>query len=206
MRALFLSLSFSLLSGALPGLFPGLFSSVFPGLNSQQVFAAAPEVPVLSISEPRLVEDSLAGLAMSGQVSVTLSPVLISAIERGVPLVFVSDFQILRERWWWFDQEVLAVRREARLTFHPLTRQFRVSVDGSKPQAFSDLTEALKAGMALKGWRVMPEPMPLEGLTGRVRLQLDMGALPKALQVTAITDQQWKLDTGWVRLEGLSRP
>lgn len=163
--------------------------------------ASPPEGPTLAISEVRLVDDELAGLAMSGQVSVTLSPVLISAIERGVPLVFTSDFQVLRERWWWFDREVFVVRRSARLTFHSLTRQFRVAVDGAKPQAFSDLTEALKAGLALKGWRVMPEPIVLTGLTARVRLQLDVGALPKALQVTALTDPQWTLDTGWVRLD-----
>jgi len=158
--------------------------------------------PSLTLTDPRLVVDEMAGYALSGQVSVQLSAPLVAAIDRGVTLTFVSEFQLVRTRWWWFDSEVYQHTRTARLTFHPLTRQFRVSVDGAKVQAFTDLTEALRAALALKGWRVMPEPIATEGLQARVRLQLDANALPKPLQVSALTDPQWKLDTGWVLTKG----
>ncbi|MGA0856533.1 MAG: DUF4390 domain-containing protein, partial [Burkholderiaceae bacterium] len=87
--------------------------------------------------------------------------------------------------------------RHARLTFHPLTRQFRVSVDGAKPQAFTDLTEALKACLAVNGWTVLQAPMAPDHYA-QIRLSLDTSALPKALHVTALTNESWALSTGWV--------
>jgi len=154
--------------------------------------------PKLTISEAMLVPSlESAGFEINGQVSVSLSVPLAQAIERGVTLSFVSEFVLARPRWWWWDEERYRRNRLATLTFHPLTRQFRVTVDGSKPQAFLDLTEALRACLAIRGWRVWNEPELPIGLIAKVRLSLDPNELPKALQVNALTDEDWKLSSGW---------
>lgn len=155
----------------------------------------------LSVADVRAqIDEESSAIVLSGQVSVSLSPVLVQAIERGVTLSFLSEFSLVRPRWWWWDDERLRVTRQASLTFHPVSRQFRVSVDGAKPQAFSDLTEALKACLAVRGWRVLQPHQWPEGLEGRLRLQLDPSALPKALQVTAIASEDWVLSSGRVKV------
>ncbi|MFM1827727.1 MAG: hypothetical protein RLY67_1108 [Pseudomonadota bacterium] len=154
--------------------------------------------PKLTISEATLVPSlESQGFEINGQVSVSLSAPLAQAIERGVTLSFVSEFVLARPRWWWWDEERYRRNRLATLTFHPLTRQFRVTVDGSKSQAFLDLTEALKACLAIKGWHVWSEQELPRGLIAKVRLSLDPNELPKALQVNAMTDEDWKLSSGW---------
>jgi hypothetical protein len=168
--------------------------------HASSTSAASDQVlmPKLVISEATLVPSlESPGFEINGQVSVSLSAPLAQAIERGVTLSFVSEFVLARPRWWWWDEERYRLSRLATLTFHPLTRQFRVTVDGSKPQAFLDLTEALKACLAIRGWRVWNETELPTGLTAKVRLFLDPNELPKALQVNAITDEEWKLSSGW---------
>lgn len=135
---------------------------------------------------------------ISGQVRVTLSGALIQAIERGVPLRFHAEFQVTEPRWWWWDRQVFLRSRAADLQFHPLTRQFRVTLDGAAPLVYQDFGEALRASLAVKGWRVAgPGQLPA-GQTRRIRLSLDLSALPKAIQVTALTSEQWAFDSGWV--------
>jgi hypothetical protein len=167
---------------------------------SQPPEATPNPVPVatMTVQQPILTGQPSGAQVLAGQVSVSLSPVLVQAIERGVTLTFLSEFKIFKPRWWWFvDEEIDLVVRHARLTFHPLTRQFRVSVDGAKPQAFTDITEALKACLAVNGWAVLPAPMAA-GHYAQIRLSLDTSALPKALHVTALTNESWALSTGWV--------
>ncbi|MGA0855565.1 MAG: DUF4390 domain-containing protein, partial [Burkholderiaceae bacterium] len=86
-----------------------------------------PPAATMTVQQPSLTGQSGGAQVLAGQVSVSLSPVLVQAIERGVTLTFLSEFKIYKPRWWWFvDEEVGLVVRHARLTFHPLTRQFRV--------------------------------------------------------------------------------
>ncbi len=179
-----------------------LVGLVWPALVWSQTLEASPPNPApvatMTVQQPVLSSQPSGAQVLVGQVSVSLSPVLVQAIERGVTLTFLSEFKIFKPRWWWFvDEEVGLVVRHARLTFHPLTRQFRVSVDGAKPQAFTDLTEALKACLAVNGWAVLSAPMAA-GHYAQIRLSLDTSALPKALHVTALTNDSWALSTGWV--------
>lgn len=183
---------------------------VLVSLSSSMAWASptdtTPNVPAsmaaagLTVVQASADLDDTGWIVLSGQVSVSLSPVLVQAIERGVTLSFLSEFSLVRPRWWW-DEERVLVKRLANLTFHPVSRQFRVSVDGAKPQAFADLTEALKACLAVRGWRVVPATEWSDGLEGRLRLQLDPSALPKALQVTAIASEDWILSSGRVRVQ-----
>lgn len=179
----------------------GLLCAGLPSLAlAQTPEPAASAAATITVSQPTLQASSNGPQSLSGQVSVSLSPVLVQAIERGVTLTFVSEFKTLKPRWWWFtDEETAVVVRQGRLTFHPLTRQFRVSVDGAKPQAFTDLTEALKACLVVNGWEVLQSPLAA-GQYAQLRLSLDTSALPKALHVTALTNESWVLSTGWVRV------
>jgi hypothetical protein len=137
---------------------------------------------------------------LSADLSITLTPTLEDAVGRGITLVFVVDFEMLRPRWWWWDESAAVVSRAYRLTYHVLTRQYRVQVDGVTT-AHATLPEALDAIATLRNWRVMPRERLRAGQAyeGWVRLRLDASHLPKPLQLAAITDKDWSLQSLWKR-------
>lgn len=135
---------------------------------------------------------------LKGQVSVSLSTALVAAIERGVTLQFESIFRIQERRFYFYKRLIHEHRRMARLTFHPLTRLFRVSLDGGAPQTFVDLTEALRHCLVIRDWVVAGSDQKLVGYESYVRLRLDTSALPKPLKISALTSQDWNLSTGWI--------
>lgn len=135
---------------------------------------------------------------LRGSVNVSLSLALVAAIERGVTLQFESIFRAERSRWYWRAEQVYSQTRVGRLTFHPITRLFRVRLDGNPPRTFSDLTEALRYCLVVRGWQVASADQELADLDLSLRLRLDKMALPKSLQISAFMSDDWSLSTGWV--------
>jgi hypothetical protein len=152
----------------------------------------------LGLAEVAVGRDPAGVWILRGNVNVSLSLVLVAAIERGVTLQFESIFRAERGRWYWFPERVYEQRRVGRLTFHPITRLFRVRLDGSPPRTFADLTEALRHCLVVRGWQVAGADQDLVGLDLSLRLRLDKAALPKSLQITAFASDDWNLTTGWV--------
>lgn len=160
----------------------------------------------LALADAHLVRDSERRWVLSGNVNVSLSLALVAAIERGVTLQFESVFRAQRQRFFWLRETVYEHRRVALLTFHPITRFFRVRLDGSAPQTFVDLTEALRHCLVVRGWQVAPAEQAFEGLDLSLRLRLDKTALPKPLQISAFTTSDWNLSTGWVAVVSEASP
>ena len=61
---------------------------------------------------------------------VTLPKAVEDALLRGMPIYFVADVQLYRNRWYWRDERVARVSRSWRLAFQPLTTSWRVSLAG----------------------------------------------------------------------------
>ncbi|MDA0227790.1 MAG: DUF4390 domain-containing protein, partial [Proteobacteria bacterium] len=51
------------------------------------------------------------GLRLTATVQVVLNSHVQQAMERGVPLYFVHQVQVVQPRWWWRDQVVTNVTR-----------------------------------------------------------------------------------------------
>ena len=49
---------------------------------------------------------------------------------------FVVDFEMSRPRWYWFDEKAAAKQLQLRLSYHPLSRQYRLST-GTLQQNFA---------------------------------------------------------------------
>ena len=64
------------------------------------------------------------------------------ALQRGVPIYFVAEAVVLRNRWYWRDARAASVSRSWRLAWQPLTRQYKVSTGGLN-QSYQSLSEAL---------------------------------------------------------------
>ena len=55
------------------------------------------------------------GYAITAQFDVELTPRLEEALNSGVALYFVVDFELVRPRWYWFDERSVASRLQYRL-------------------------------------------------------------------------------------------
>ncbi len=161
------------------------------------------------LAEPALSVSADGAWVARADVQVRLSPVLIEAVMRGVPLYFVSEFELRKARWWWIDKKIFAKSKTVRLSYHAVTQQYRVAVGGLHQSAYDNLEQALSAAVSMRGWPVKESSEALEsgdqeldwsasGLEPRLRVRLDSAQLPKPLQINAITNRDWNLLSEWV--------
>lgn len=148
------------------------------------------------------IEPSADGEAwlLSADFSLALNPQLEDAVNKGVPLYFLVEFELLRPRWYWWDERTALATQTHRLSYHALTRQYRVLLNGV-PQAFGTLADALDAMSRLRGWRVMPRDRVRGGTPYEawLRLRLDTAQLPKPFQISALTNRDWNPQSEWKR-------
>lgn len=158
--------------------------------------ARADEIEVREASLA-LVED---GLALTADFAFDINPRLAEAVANGVPLYFVVEFEMVRTRWWWFEEKTAARRLQLRLSYHALSRQYRLST-GLLQQNFGSLAEALAVLRRVRNWIVLERTAALAEGTyeAAVRMRLDTTLLPKPFQLSALTSRELNLESAWKR-------
>lgn len=159
------------------------------------------------------VRKSEKGYHLAASYDIHLTFVVQQALERGIPLYFISEFSITRPRWYWLDEEVFQSEQTAKLSYNVLTRQYRIS-RGALFQNFVSLEDALNI-LSRQSSAAMPDGLikqdtgyiadlikyvkPESSYLAEVRMRLDTTQLPKLLQVNAMTGKDWTLDSNWYR-------
>ena len=140
------------------------------------------------------------GWSLDARFEFDLNSSLEDAVNRGVPLYFTTDFNLSRPRWYWFDEEPVNVSQSIRLSFQPLTREYRVSTGGLQ-LGFSSLEEALAVIKHVTSWHVIDrnQVKPGETYNASVRMQLDIALMPKPFQIDAVNNRDWNLASDWKR-------
>lgn len=116
------------------------------------------------------------------------------ALMKGVPIYFSAEASLMRSRWYWRDARVARVNRSWRLTWQPLTRQYRVSTGGLHQSYFS-LSEALASLRGISGWHVI-DAKDLEEdskLYLDFSYRLDTSQLPRPMQIGLGSPHGWAL-------------
>ncbi len=175
---------------------------------------------VINKAEARLTEE---GYQLSADFDIQLSPPVEAALKHGVTLYFISELAINRSRWYWLDTDVSRDEQTAKLSYNALTQQYRIT-RGSLFQSFSDLKDALH----VLGHQIAP-PVPAtlldkqgggyfsrllkkgsECCSAFAQMKLDVAQLPKPLQVNALTNEDWNLESQphrWaIQLEAGAKP
>ena len=137
---------------------------------------------------------------LSATFQIELSPGLEDAVQKGVVLYFQTEFDLTRSRWYWFDEKPALVQRQTRLSYQPLTQQYRIASEGFTFSAKS-MSEALQAVGSIGGWRVMENSQldPGKSYTASLRMNLDLSKLPKPFQVNALNNRDWNVSSDWYR-------
>jgi len=146
------------------------------------------------------LEPAAEGWQLAADFGLTLPARLEEAVNRGVMLHFVVEFELIRPRWYWFDESVASATLTYRLSYHALTRQYRLALSGIA-QSFPELSDALGVMSRVRGWRVLEPDQARPGAQyeAQVRLRLDTAQLPKPFQVHALTNREWTLSSEWKR-------
>src|SRR5688572_29794100 len=147
--------------------------------------------PTLSVSDDQVV--------LEAQFAISLTPTLEEVLNKGVPLYFLLEFELIRPRWYWFNERAYHTQQEYRLSYNALTRQYRLGV-GNLHQNFPTLAEALDV-MSRVRRRIEVDPSPLRRDTyiAGVRFRLDTSQLPKPFQLNAIVAREWNVGSDWYR-------
>jgi hypothetical protein len=136
------------------------------------------------------------GYYLSADFDFELKPRVADALEHGLTLYFVVEADLTRSRWYWFDEKAVDTVLTYRLTYHALTRQYRVST-GNLQLGFASLTEAIGVMTHVRDWKVAERGTLRTGETydAVVRMRLDTTQLPKPFQINAITNRDWTLES-----------
>ncbi|MBX6392038.1 MAG: DUF4390 domain-containing protein [Burkholderiales bacterium] len=163
-------------------------------------YAALALANEIRIHGARLERGDDGGYTLSADFELSLSDRLQDVLSEGVPLYFIIEFECYRPRWYWFDASVAKKKHQVRLSFHALTRTYRLST-GALHQSFNSAKEAVEALGTVRGWHVL-EAGDLEPNTSyevALRMMLDVDQLPKPFQVSALTNRDWTLSSNWER-------
>jgi hypothetical protein len=141
-------------------------------------------------------------LLLSADIVLPLTDTLKDSVNRGLALYFQTDVQLVRPRWYWWNEQVVSTSIEWRLSYHALTRQYRVATN-ARGQAFATLDEALAVMSAIRSVPIgrVERLDPGQRYDVWVRMRLDTGRLPKPFQMTAMTNRDWNPQSEWKRFD-----
>ncbi len=140
------------------------------------------------------------GYYLNAEFDFTLNPTLDEALQKGVPLYFLLEFELVRPRWYWLDEKVLTATTQYRVSYNALTRQYRAS-SGLLGQTFDSVDELERFLSRVTSREVARLDQLTKGVRYEafVRLRLDVNQLPKPFQLTALASREWTLQSQWYR-------
>lgn len=174
-----------------------LLALALAAIPALPAYAAQPYGIEVSSASISIAEDSY---LLEADIDIILSAPLEDALHKNIPLYFLLEFELVRSRWYWFNDKAVVLGRQFRLSYSALTRQYRVGV-GAFYQNFPTLKEALEF-MSKVRRREELEPGSLsKGATysAALRLRLDISQLPRPFHLNALGSREWSLGSEWHR-------
>ncbi len=164
---------------------------------------AGPAAPA-EVGELRL-ERAPDGLYLSASLQFALPELAEDALYKGIPMFFVVEAEVMRDRWYWSDRQVAEAKRYLRLSYQPLTRRWRLNVSAVPftnsglgvvlSQNFDDFPDALSAIQRISRWKIADSDVIEADAVHAVnfRFRLDMSQFPRPFQIGAVGRSGWSL-------------
>lgn len=178
--------------------------AVLPWLAALMLLLAPPtgaadeRIGVMAVALEQAADGTNGAIVLNATFEFELPQALEEAVQKGIALYFNIEFELYRNRWYWFDRMIASQALVYRLSYSPLTRQYRLA-RGGLSQPFDSLDEALALMKSVRNWKVMDRAQlsPRDNYGAQVRMRLDVSQLPKPFQVNAITSREWSLASDW---------
>ena len=166
--------------------FPGLWAAA--DAVAEGARAAEAELSAFEVSRD---ED---GVFLNYAVNFELGHGPDDALVKAVPLFFVAEADVFRDRWYWRDRRVAHTTRVWKIVFQPLTSTYRVTTVGGLSQNYPSRDEAIVALSRSTRWKVA-EPGQVDD--GHHYLEfnyrLDITLLPRPMQIGISGQPDWQL-------------
>lgn len=157
---------------------------------------------VVDITQLRL-ERTEEGVFLSANVQFELPTVIEDALLKGIPMYFVAEATVLRDRWYWYDKQIATATRHMRLAYQPLTRRWRLTVSPTVignsglvlGQNFESQEEALAVVQRIYRWKIAEASEIDADARHNVdfKFRLDVSQLPRPFQIGAVGQAEWNL-------------
>lgn len=137
------------------------------------------------------VDDSY---VLDADVDIKFNDDIVEALLKGFELNFLIEFQLVSPRKYWFDDEIVTITNHVALTYHALSRQYLI-IRGDQQKTFATLDDAIAELANIHDIKVFTKSDVEKGLVYKAALlmRLDPHKLPKALQVDALSSDEWKM-------------
>ena len=144
---------------------------------------------------------------VDANLHLVLSPAAREALDNGLPLTFLIRLQVLRPRRYLWDEVIAEVVQRFRLRYHALTRRYLLeNLNTDARYTFATLDQALARLGRLRRFPLIDTHLldPDATYLARIRVELDIEALPTPMRVMAYLSRDWRLDSDWYewRLQG----
>lgn len=127
---------------------------------------------------------------LNAELNIRLPETPLAALKSGISLYFVVEAQPSGRKWWQSDAAL--VSHQWRLRYNHLNFAYLLQKNNEAPRQFNDVSSALKALGSIEMLPLDIAAAPLQW-----RFQLQHTQLPAALRLSALSDAQWRLDSGW---------
>ena len=131
---------------------------------------------------------------LNADLEIELGAEIEEAINKGVLVEFLYEFELVRPRTLWFDQEAATASTSINVSYHALSRQYLVS-QGERQTSHEILSEAMIELVQIYDWKVFDQSVIKSGeaYVASLNVTLDQSKLPKAIQVEAIGSEDWSV-------------
>lgn len=178
------------------GLMPLICATLLSVFVSNPIAAQADGVKLKS-AKLELTDD---GYQVNADFDLQLATSLLETIRKGVPLYFTVDFEITRSRWYWLDEVATRTSRERRVSYAPLTEQFRLNTAGIS-QNLTSAEDVQRVLSRIRSWTIADRGKfkPGDKFEAAIRFRLDTAQLPKPFQLNTFGSREWNLSSEWSR-------
>jgi hypothetical protein len=175
---------------------------MMPGLTQAAAVSAAEP----GTHSPMTLEYADGGLLLSAQLKFDLPAVVEDALYKGIPIYFVMQAELLRDRWYWASKTVATAQRRMRLAYHPLTRRWRLNIGSAEMnestlgltlgQSFDTLDDAMAVVRRIYRWKIADVQNIEPGSKHVVdfSFELDTSQLPRPLQIGTLGQSDWLIE------------
>jgi hypothetical protein len=192
------------LKSPLPSLLLGWLVTAVLGLG-----VALAQAPSAGTETPQLrLERADDALWLSTQLQFDLSPAVLDALHKGIPIFFVAEADVLRERWYWTNKKIVTAKRQFRLAYQPLTNRWRLNITSGEMvepalglalnQNFDSWSDALATVRRMTRWKIADasDLAPNARYLVEFRFRLDLAQLPRPLQIGTLGQSDWSVVLG----------